>query len=83
MAVIHPSLFLVINRFPDHKAALRDMYRTSDTFQGICHNYKKCSEALDYWCESRHAEAPNRQREYSELLKELEQEIIQSLEERL
>jgi hypothetical protein len=57
------------------------MYRTSETFQCICQNYQKCSEALSHWTKSKHADAPERQREYTALLKELELEIIQSLEE--
>ena len=81
MSVIHPGLFLIMQKFPDRKHALRQIYRKSESFQSICHNYQKCSEALRYWSESEHEKAPNRQREYSALLQELELEIIQSLEE--
>lgn len=81
MPVIHPSLFFIMKRFPDHKNALRQLYRTSKTFQGICHNYKKCAEALGYWSESKDPNAPDRVLEYSELLQELEREIIDSLNE--
>ena len=81
MAVIHPSLFLLMNRFPDRKDALRQKYRSSESFQSICWSYKKCKEALEHWTQSKHKEASKRQREYTELLKELELEIIQSLEE--
>jgi hypothetical protein len=70
-----------LRRFPDSKDALRQLYRTSESFQAICHSYQKCSEALGYWSKSEHEEAPTRQREYSELIKELELEIIQSLDE--
>ena len=57
------------------------MYRSSESFQSICESYQKCSEALEYWALSDLAEAPARQREYEELLNELEVEILQSLEE--
>jgi hypothetical protein len=70
-----------MQRLPESKNALRQLYRTSESFQSICHSYQKCSEALRYWTKSEHEEAPNRQREYSELMQELELEIIQSLEE--
>ena len=83
MSIIQPGLFLILQRFPHRKDALRQMYRTSDTFQGICQSYQKCSEACGYWAKSEHKEAPHRQFEYSELMKELEQEIIQNLEEAL
>ena len=81
MAVIHPSLFLVMERFPDRKDDLRQRYRTSESFQSLCQSYKKCTEALDHWTTANHKEAPKRQQEYSELLTELEKEIIQSLQE--
>ncbi len=80
MAVIHPSLFSVMKRFPDRRNALRQMYRTSESFRSICRNYQKCAKALDYWAKSKSAEAPDRHREYSALLQELELEIIQGLE---
>jgi cell fate (sporulation/competence/biofilm development) regulator YlbF (YheA/YmcA/DUF963 family) len=72
---------LILRRFPERKDDLQRMYRKSESFQSICHNYQKCSEALRYWTESEHEEASNRQREYSALLQELELEIINSLEE--
>ena len=81
MAVIHPSLFLVMERFPDRKDDLRDKYRINESFQSLCQSYQKCTEALEHWSQSKHAQAPNRQREYADLILELEQEIIQSLEE--
>ncbi len=82
MKIIHPSLFMVMTRFPERRKALRKMYRKSESFKAICHNYQKCSEALGYWKTSEHEAAPARQREYTALLNELELEIIQILEER-
>jgi hypothetical protein len=58
---------------------MRQKYRTSKSFRDICQNYQKCSEAFDHWAESKLNEAPDRQREYRELLKELELEILKSL----
>jgi predicted enzyme involved in methoxymalonyl-ACP biosynthesis len=69
-----------MKRFPDNKDALRQMYRASKSFQSICQNYQKCSEALNYWAESEDENAPEREKEYSELLQELELEITISLE---
>jgi hypothetical protein len=28
---------------------LRQKYRTSESFQSICQNYQKCTEALKHW----------------------------------
>jgi hypothetical protein len=81
LSIIQPGLFLILRRFPRRKDALRQLYRASESFQAICHSYQECSNALDYWSASGHKAAPLRQREYSELMKELEQEIMHSLEE--
>ena len=82
LAVIQPGLFLVLQRFPDRKEELRNLYRTSESFQSICHSYQECSEALAYWTNSDLETAPDRQREYTELINELEAEITLSLEEK-
>jgi hypothetical protein len=79
MRAIHPSLFLVIKRFRDRRNAVQQKYRASESFRLICQNYQKCTEALDHWAKSEHEEAPDRRLEYSVLLKELEEEIIQAL----
>lgn len=81
MSVIQASPFLALQRFQHHKDDLRRMYRSSESFRSICHDYEKCSAALDYWLVSGHEAAPSRQREYALLLHELELEIIQNLSE--
>jgi hypothetical protein len=81
LPVIHPALFLSMRRFAESRGVVRQLYHKSETFQGICHSYQKCSEALGYWAKSDLEEAPDRQREYLELINELELEILQSIEE--
>ena len=80
MTIIRPGLFLVMNRFPDRKNTLRQLYRSSEFFESLCLNYQKCSDALVYWGKSESKQATDRHEEYSELLQELELEIIQILE---
>ena len=80
MEVIQPSLFLVMGKFPERKSALREVYRSSESFRLLCRSYQKCSEAVNYWKLSEREEAPDRYREYAELFQELELDIIQSLE---
>lgn len=79
MSVIHPSLFTVQKRFPDHKDALRQKYRSSKSFRSICKNYQKCAKALKYWAKSEDTDAPAREKEYTVLLQELELEILKNL----
>ena len=77
MAVIHPGLFLVIERFPDRKQLFHHLHACDEAFQSLCENYQQCSEAMRYWADSGAKHAAERHREYGELLHELEMEILQ------
>ena len=79
MTVIQPGLFLLMQRFPDNKDELRHRFFNSKSFQSICKDYQRCSDALDYWAESERENAPDLHREYCGLLQELESEIIKGL----
>jgi len=75
MSVIHPGLFLIMQRYPAHKDALRRMYLSSPSFQTLCDDYQQCSQALEHWTRSEHALAPELSRDYHQLLQGLESEI--------
>jgi uncharacterized protein YozE (UPF0346 family) len=75
MAVIHPGLFLIMQRYPAQKDALRRMYLSNPSFQTLCEDYEKCSQALEHWTRSGHGLAPKRSSDYQELLQGLEREI--------
>ncbi len=81
MTVIQPGLFLIMQRFPDRKDVLRHRFRSSESFQSICKDYQRCSEALIYWAKSEHEKALDRHREYLVLLHEMESDIIKSLDD--
>ena len=75
MPVIHPGLFLIMQRFPSQKDELRRLYLSSPSFQTLCDDYQKCTEALEHWMQSRHENASERSREYRELKQGLESEV--------
>ena len=79
--VIQPGLFAILQRFPQYRDALRHLYLNSESFQSICDDYRKCSNALRHWTQSKHEEAPVRCSEYLELLRDLESEVKQYLGE--
>ena len=81
MSVIQTSVFTVVKRFPDRKEAVKRLFRESDTFQTVCEDYRRCVEALRHWNQSASEEAPARREEYAALLRDLETEILQSLNE--
>ena len=83
MSVIHPGLFLAIERFPDLRKELRHLFASDEAFQTLCENYQQCSQALNYWTDAKHPLAAERHREYGELLSELEREIMQFCSEDL
>ena len=81
MAVIKSSLIHVLKRLPEHKDAIRQLFRKNENFQTICDDYRQCAEALDRWNGSTSEVAPARRNEYAELLQDLESEILQTLNE--
>ena len=48
MSVIHPGLFLIMHRFPSEKNNLRRLYLNSQSFQTLCDDYQKCTEAIEH-----------------------------------
>jgi hypothetical protein len=81
MPVITSSLFLIIKRFPEHKEAIRRLYRESENFKEACEDYQKCADALRHWEQSDSEDACERRNEYAAFLQDLEAEILQNLKE--
>ena len=81
MAIIKMNILAINERFPDHKKTIKRLYREDETFQSICEDYQSCYEALKRWSQSVLAEASARKIEYADLLRDLEQEILQYLRE--
>ena len=79
MALIHPSIFKVIKRFPEHRNGILALYHKSELFRNTCQDYTKCEEALLYWSHRDSEESSVRQAEYEELLLSIENEIINFL----
>ncbi len=71
----------VVERFPERREELRRLFETSQPFQALCDEYEVCLTALRYWRESDLPEAPEFRNEFSSLLSELEQEILDHLRE--
>lgn len=81
MKVIHTHLYTILERFPDHKEAVRVLFNKSEAFRSVCKDYGQCLNALEHWNRSTSGDAPARRQEYAALLEELEAEILQSLME--
>jgi len=79
MVVMHESFFTVLKDFPTHSKLIQQLFQNSEVFRETCLDYHQCSKALNYWSTLASPEALTRQEEYSNLLAELEQEIIQAV----
>jgi hypothetical protein len=81
MTVIQPSLFSLFERFPERKETIRARFQNNESFKTLCEDYRRCAEALQRWKQSLNEDAPARVREYEALLRELEEEILQNVNE--
>jgi hypothetical protein len=69
----------VVERFPERREILRRLFESNQSFQSLCEEYEECLIALRYWRESSLPEAPDFRNEFSSLLSELEDEILEHL----
>ena len=81
MTVIKNAIFPVMERFPGTADTIKRLFSESEDFQSLCEDYRRCSEALRHWDKSAEEDAPARRQEYQALLRELEEEIEQNLNE--
>ncbi|MGO9018516.1 MAG: hypothetical protein ACLQVJ_09230 [Syntrophobacteraceae bacterium] len=69
----------VMQRFPERREALKRLFESNQSFQLLCDEYEACLTALRYWRDSSLPEAPDFRNEFSTLLSELEEEILEHL----
>jgi len=74
------GLAMIMERFPEEKQALCQIFRESRSFQSLCNDYWECLDARQNWQQSTSEEAPDRCDEFAHLLLELEQEVRHYLE---
>ena len=81
MPISYTGLPVVLSKFPDREETIKRLFKKNETFQTLCDDYRKCLEALKYWNQAESEEAPARRKEYESLLRDLGEEILQSLSE--
>ena len=81
MTVIEYSLFSIYKRFPERKEPIKALFNNNESFKTLCEDCCRCADALQYWKHSLDEDAPARVREYEDLLRELEEEILLNLDE--
>ena len=81
MRVIQTGLFSILKRFPKHKDNAKRLFKESESFKATCEDFGSCVKALDHWNQSKEEIAVERRAEYSAIIQELEEEILQQLNE--
>ena len=81
MSVIQQSLLTICDRFPDRVETIKALFNNDESFQTVCDDYRRCAGALQHWNQSLDENAPMRVEEYEALLRELEEEVFQTVNE--
>jgi uncharacterized protein YdcH (DUF465 family) len=66
--------------FPDECETIAFLMAEDPEFRTICEDYNDCVQVCDYWNRSKAPEAETRVHEYRNLIKELENEIVEFLQ---
>jgi hypothetical protein len=77
--MIDSGMARVVERFPDHAAAIRDRFHADPSFREMCGDYAETREALQRWEASSGPHKAARVEEYRELARALEIEIVAAL----
>ncbi len=75
------ALAPVLEKFPEARAKIREIFQQSPSFQSLCKDYRDCLAAWHYWRQAASEEAPALCQSYADLLQELEQEVLDYLEQ--
>ena len=73
------TAWLILERLPELRTQIIDRLAGDMDFQSLCHDYDRCAEALGSFREEAER-VPDRVAEYEQLLRELEDDIRQALE---
>ncbi len=66
-------------RFPDQKISIDRLMAKDPEFISLCDDYDACINALHYWTRSKEPEAESMVDEFSNIARELEEEVIEAL----
>jgi len=70
-------------KFSKVRHIIEKFYKDDETFRSIYEDYLEYLKALQYWEQSSSDEAAARRSEYTQLVGELEEELMQALNKRL
>ena len=71
----------ILEKFPEARVKIRQLFQQSPSFQSLCEDYHDCLSAWQHWRQATSEDAPTLCQSYAELLEELEQEVRDYLEQ--
>ena len=66
-------------RFSDQKFSIDQLMAIDSEFLSLCDDYDACINALQYWTKSKEPEAESMIDEFRNIVRELEEEVIEAL----
>lgn len=76
---MNDKIYHIRKRFPDKSKAIDLLIAEDSEFRAMCEDYDDCVKAFRYWGLSKDPEAESRVNEYRILIRELENEFIETL----
>ncbi len=76
---MNDKTYHIQEQFPDKSDTIALLAAEDPEFRALCEDYDDCINALRYWEQSKETEHKTRVDEYRNLVRELEEEIIQAL----
>jgi hypothetical protein len=76
---VHDKARHIRERFPDKNRSINLLITKDPEFLALCEDHDACVDALQYWAKSKAPETKTRVNEYRALVRELQEEIIQTL----
>jgi hypothetical protein len=73
----------VPEKFSNVRHIIEKLYKGDDTFRSVYKDYQTYLNALQFWEQSSSDDAAARRSEYTQLVGELEEELMQALNKRL
>lgn len=71
-------LNLILNRFPNHKDFINELFNESESFKSLCEDYYDCKIVLDKSIQISN-KTDDIRKEYQILLTEIEEELLERL----
>jgi hypothetical protein len=71
-------LILILNRFPNHKDYLKELFEESESFRLLCEDYCDCRTVLDENIKNSN-KSSDLLKEYQVMLSEIEEEILERI----